>query len=362
MVRQPAMLVYLILVLASSTGIALGSLDLKVDVGCPGQEGAGNLKAGWTAFDGTACSGSVGPVTVTNIGASGIDVGITVGNTSDNAYRSPGEYTGDEMGRDYVSADNSVSQQECTVTMTLSNLPPAGYTLTSYHNCPDLPGTTMATIDITVSGSGMVGTPTNASGVAQTSLNQNVAFGDIGRGTVQFVADGVGEVVVTFVAREEAHKWRVYLNGFELNGVDLVPRIEFDPASSGDLETLSPAVIGVALESPEEGQTYTVDYAVVGGTATAGVDYVIGSGGPLCWDYATQCHGDTDNTGDVKGSDFLALKGSWYECEPDANYNPCANLDHDGCVKGSDFLILKTNWYQVVDANCPQGGVWPPQP
>jgi hypothetical protein len=168
-------------------------------------------------------------------------------------------------------------------------------------------------------------------------------------------------VTVTFVPREQAYKWRVYLNGFELNGVDLVPRIEFDPASSGDLETLSPAVIGVALESPEEGQTYTVDYAVVGGTATAGVDYVIGSGGPLCWDYATQCHGDTDNTGDVKGSDFLALKNSWYKVHGvDPEYDPCADFDRNGEVKGSDFLILKDNWYQTVDPNCVQGGVWPP--
>ncbi|MHC4619543.1 MAG: Calx-beta domain-containing protein, partial [Planctomycetota bacterium] len=133
------------------------------------------------------------------------------------------------------------------------------------------------------------------------------------------------------------------------------PEIAFESPASGDMEAVSPAIIGVVLERPEEGQTYTVDYSVIGGTATAGVDYVIGSGGPLCWGYATQCHGDTDNTGDVKGSDFLSLKGSWYECEPDANYNPCADFDHDGCVKGSDFLILKDSWYQTAEANCPTG-------
>ncbi|MHC4620104.1 MAG: sialidase family protein [Planctomycetota bacterium] len=82
---------------------------------------------------------------------------------------------------------------------------------------------------------------------------------------------------------------------------------------------------------------------------------------PACWDYLTQCHGDADNTGDVKGSDFLALKESWYKVYPDADYDPCADFDRNGEVKGSDFLILKTNWYQAVDANCPQGGLWPPQ-
>ncbi|MHC4616246.1 MAG: PKD domain-containing protein [Planctomycetota bacterium] len=80
---------------------------------------------------------------------------------------------------------------------------------------------------------------------------------------------------------------------------------------------------------------------------------------PPCWD-ATQCHGDTDDTGDVKGSDFLALKQSWYEVYPDPLYNPCADFDRNGEVKGSDFLILKNNWYQTVEPNCPQGGVWPP--
>ena len=81
-----------------------------------------------------------------------------------------------------------------------------------------------------------------------------------------------------------------------------------------------------------------------------------------CWDYATQCHGDSDNDGEVKGSDFLALKASWYKCHPDPDYDPCADFDRDGCVKGSDFLILKSNWLASVPADCPPGGTWPPQP
>jgi len=81
---------------------------------------------------------------------------------------------------------------------------------------------------------------------------------------------------------------------------------------------------------------------------------------PRCWNYLTQCHGDTDNDGEVKGSDFLALKASWYKCYPDCGYNPCADFDRDGCVKGSDFLILKNNWFQPVEPNCPRGGIWPP--
>ena len=82
---------------------------------------------------------------------------------------------------------------------------------------------------------------------------------------------------------------------------------------------------------------------------------------PVCWNSPTQCHGDTDNDGDVKGSDFLAFKDSWFKCHPDPDYDACADFDRDGCVKGLDFLILKSNWYQTVEADCQSGGTWPPE-
>jgi hypothetical protein len=53
-------------------------------------------------------------------------------------------------------------------------------------------------------------------------------------------------------------------------------------------------------------------------------------GPPGCWGYLTQCHADCDNTGDVKGSDFLAFKNSWYKVYPDAEYDPCADFDRNG--------------------------------
>jgi len=137
---------------------------------------------------------------------------------------------------------------------------------------------------------------------------------------------------------------------------EVVPTIKFESAASGDLESVTPAELTVLLVSPEEGQTYTVDYAAVGGTATAGEDYTIAGGGPACWRHRTQCHGDTDNDGEIKGSDFLALKASWYKCDPDPDYDPSADFDRDGCVKASDFLILKSNWYKAIEANCPPEG------
>ena len=203
----------------------VSAMELKVDVGCLGQQASGYLKEGWVAFDGTACEGAVPGVTVANIGGSGIDVAITTGNPLDNAYRTQGDdvvemYTGDELGRDYVSADDSNSLAECTMTMTLSNLPAEHYALTTYHNRPDYADDSMpippADIGVTVGGSGVVGNPINASGVAQTYLAEDVLFDDIGKSTVEFDTDGVGEVVVMLAAEEEGHKWRVYLSGFEL--------------------------------------------------------------------------------------------------------------------------------------------------
>jgi hypothetical protein len=79
---------------------------------------------------------------------------------------------------------------------------------------------------------------------------------------------------------------------------------------------------------------------------------------PDCWDYLTQCHGDSDNSGDVNAPDFQALKDSNGMAYPnDPEYNPCADFDRNGKVNGTDMLILKNNWYQTVDANCPQGDI-----
>ena len=80
--------------------------------------------------------------------------------------------------------------------------------------------------------------------------------------------------------------------------------------------------------------------------------------GPECWHYGTQCHGDCDNTHSVKGSDFLALKDSWYKCYPKPGYDPCADFDRDGCVNDSDLLILRNNWYQRVRSDCPRDSAW----
>lgn len=55
---------------------------------------------------------------------------------------------------------------------------------------------------------------------------------------------------------------------------EIVPTIKFESADSNDLESVTPAELTVLLVTPEEGQTYTVDHAVTGGSAIGcGVDY-----------------------------------------------------------------------------------------
>jgi len=109
-------------------------------------------------------------------------------------------------------------------------------------------------------------------------------------------------------------------------------------------------------------------YEVTDGTSPNLPGFLVGQGAPIfnpdapapppaCWNYPTQCHGDTDGSGDVKVPDFLALKNSWFRCEPNPDYDPCADFDRDGCVKASDFLILKNNWYRTVPGDCPPPSV-----
>jgi len=55
------------------------------------------------------------------------------------------------------------------------------------------------------------------------------------------------------------------------------PMFEFETAESGDFENSSPAVVNVVLTTPMQ-KTVMVDYAVTGGTASRGIDYVLEDG------------------------------------------------------------------------------------
>ena len=81
--------------------------------------------------------------------------------------------------------------------------------------------------------------------------------------------EGYGPVHVDDVGDDKKRIWAEASN----------PDVEFDSASSGDLESVSPATLTVCINNPDEGETYTVDYCVTGGTAEgSGVDYTLECG------------------------------------------------------------------------------------
>jgi hypothetical protein len=89
-------------------------------------------------------------------------------------------------------------------------------------------------------------------------------------GQIEFTTDAVGSAVhFIFDGCVRFNAFALYQRG---------PAIEFESDSSGDFEVVSPAFITVLLDGGDPGQTYTVDYAVIGGTATRNVDYVLADG------------------------------------------------------------------------------------
>jgi len=68
----------------------------------------------------------------------------------------------------------------------------------------------------------------------------------------------------------------------QITAVSLYPKLQFETASSGALETVSPAVLAVTISQPPSEQV-TVSYSVVGGTATQGDDFTL-SGSTLTFE------------------------------------------------------------------------------
>ena len=63
----------------------------------------------------------------------------------------------------------------------------------------------------------------------------------------------------------------------EITAVSVFPRAQFETAASGAEESVTPALLTVTLSQPVA-ETVTVDYAVTGGTATRGTDYILADG------------------------------------------------------------------------------------
>ena len=83
---------------------------------------------------------------------------------------------------------------------------------------------------------------------------------------------------------------------------------------------------------------------------------------PSCWT-ATQCHGDSDGSGEVTTADWPAFRGSFGADYPEVDYNPCADYDRDGDVDTADWPAFRANFGGgSLPADCPLVSTWPPLP
>ena len=252
-----------------------GNIELDVDIGIFGQDPL-QLQAGFAAFDGSDGTGAVDPCTVANIGGSNVDVTLTVADTADNAYRADIEYlTGDMLGLDYLTADDGDEPNETTITMTLSGLSTADYVLASYHGASDASGR-LALLDVSVSGDGLVGEPPDDSAVIQTNIVSGDLISDLGRSVVRFTADGLGDIVITYTPITQGNNYKVYLNGFQLNGQTTVIKVSYSPTPKNRSENV-PLTTALGWRSGQSTTTHDVyfgtDRDAVMNATTASAEY-----------------------------------------------------------------------------------------
>jgi hypothetical protein len=246
---KSCLLICAVLVLALVGNAAAGLVIMQCDVG-----DCGPLQPGWTSLGGCG--------THANVAGSGIDVTLATGNPGACDCRNlGGSGTLADVEADLLFANDEESSPGGDFIITFSNLiPGASYRLLSYHNRTDEGDTIIG--GVTITGAAVVSVP--------ASIVQNHAIMDNPAECI-FIA-GAGDASIRFEAPAGGCAGcQVFLNGFvlELNA----PAITFESGASGGVETISPAIIPVNLINPEPGETYTVQYAVIGGTATPGDDY-----------------------------------------------------------------------------------------
>ncbi|MHC4646325.1 MAG: Calx-beta domain-containing protein [Planctomycetota bacterium] len=218
------------------------AVDVQVDFG------HGDEMSGWTKWS----PGGWGAAESATIG--GVD--FTVVGPSDNWQTRVSLGLGDNLTYDCVSFDDDTTG---SITLTISNLAAGDYALDAYFNAlfSDRQSTVTESINST-------------SGTQPYS--QDMAGALVLTST--FTSSGPTEVITVNYSVTNSI---VFLSGIHL--VSTGALVSFESDSSGALETTTPAQVPVVLENADPGQTYTVDYAVIGGTATGGgVDYTLASG------------------------------------------------------------------------------------
>ncbi len=243
------------IVLLFGAADSFAAVSLQVDAG-----DCGPTQAGWISMGGCG--------TYTNVGGTGIDVVLETGNAGACECRNPGgSGTLADVEATLLFANDQTTSPNSDFILTLRNLTPgANYTVYSYHNRSDEGDTTIP--NVTVTGATNVTKP--------SSILQSHAIMD-NPAEITFTA-GAADVVIRYQGPDGGCAGcQAFFNGFELYGGGAT--IQFESASSGDVEAVTPAQIPVILTEGQAGETYTVDYTVIGGTAEGGgVDYTLSPG------------------------------------------------------------------------------------
>jgi hypothetical protein len=230
--------------------VAVGT-EIKVDFGA-----AGVLDGTWTEWNEVSGSRTVDGVEF-NFSNSGLTGGPKLRAESNG-------------GNDALTGDSLSAEDEGTggyYEMTISNLAAGNYELVTYFNIINSAWGWSCAMQVLVNGTVQAG-PTDAAAEKSSA--------DATRLSVTFLSSGTGDVTTI--------RWELtgaaagpFICGFEL--LSQGPTIQFVSAASGDVESVSPAVLEVILTNPEADQAYTVDYSVTGGTAVGGgVDYFLAAG------------------------------------------------------------------------------------
>ena len=244
---------------------AAPAVEVKVDFG-----GAGTLDATWTEWNATQG----------NLTVNGVQLTLSNSNQANGPKLRTG--IGDALTKESLGSDDPAAGG--VYTLKITNLPAGSYDLHTYFNNPTSYGDPWpggGAQEVWVNGTKQAG-PSPAS-YQKTSANALVL-------SASFTCSGTSDLItIDWKNSAIPSNW---INGFELlPQTPPTPTIQFAAAASGDLESVSPAMLEVVLGNAEAGQTYTVDYTAVGGTATKGNDYTITEPGTL-----TFTPGDTSET------------------------------------------------------------------